>query len=88
MAVIGSLTKAYAQAIFLDGTKKFSDIRTEYVEPVKQHAAANYSKAQIDNALAKGWITQFEYDETLGYKYPDGVIPDDATVIEEIPAVE
>lgn len=68
MTVYASLTKAYAQAIYLDGTKRFSDIRAEYVEPVKQYAAANYSQTQIDNALAQGWITQQEYDDTLAYK--------------------
>jgi hypothetical protein len=75
MAVYPSLTKAYAQAIFIDGTKRFSEIKEEYVEPLKQHAAANYTKSQIDKALANGWITQVEYDETLAYKYPDGIIP-------------
>jgi hypothetical protein len=68
MAIIISLTKAYAQAIYLDGTKKFSEIRPEYVEPVKQYAAANYPLYQIDNALAKGWITQDEYNQTIAYK--------------------
>lgn len=68
MAVIGSLTKAYAQAIYLDGTKKFSDIRSEYVEPVKQHAAANYSDTQIQNALDNGWISEQEYQDTIALK--------------------
>jgi hypothetical protein len=75
MAVYPSLTKAYSQAIFIDGTKRFSEIKPEYIEPVKQHAAATYTKTQIDKALANGWITQMEYDETLAYKYPDGIIP-------------
>jgi hypothetical protein len=75
MAVYPSLTKAYAQAIYIDGTKRFSDIKPDYVEPVKQHAAATYSKTQIDKALVNGLITQMEYDETLTYKYPDGIIP-------------
>jgi hypothetical protein len=68
MAVIGSLTKAYAQAIYLDGTKKFSDIRPEYVEPVKQHSAANYSDTQIQNALDNGWISEQEYQATIALK--------------------
>jgi ribulose bisphosphate carboxylase small subunit len=66
--MITSLVKAYAQAIYLDGTKKFSEIRPEYAEPVKQHAALNYYQEQIDNALAQGWITQQEYDDTMAYK--------------------
>ncbi|MEH7503297.1 hypothetical protein V7152_15010 [Neobacillus drentensis] len=68
MAIITSLVKAYAQAIYLDGTKKFSEIRPEYAESVKQHAAAIYTQEQLDNALAKGYVTQQEYDETIGYK--------------------
>jgi ribulose bisphosphate carboxylase small subunit len=63
-----SLTLAYAKAIYLYGSKRFSDIRPEYVEPVKQYAAINYTVEQIDNALAQGWITQQEYDETMTYK--------------------
>jgi hypothetical protein len=66
--MIASLTKAYAQAIYLDGTKKFSEIRPEYVEAVKQYAATNYTQAQLDNALAQGYITQTEYNETIAYK--------------------
>jgi hypothetical protein len=68
MAVYPSLTKAYAQAIYLDGTKRFIDIKVEYVEPVKQYASSNYTQEQIDNALVKGWITQQEYDDTVAYK--------------------
>jgi hypothetical protein len=67
MAIYPSLTQAYAKAIYIDGTKKFSEIRTEYVEPVKQYAAANYTLEQIDNALARGFITQQEYDDTIAY---------------------
>jgi hypothetical protein len=63
--IYASLTKAYAQAIYLDGTKKFSEIRSEYVEPVKQYAALNYTDEQILNALDNGWISQQEYDETM-----------------------
>jgi membrane peptidoglycan carboxypeptidase len=68
MTIYAGLTKAYAQAIYLDGTKKFPEILPTYVEPVKQYAAANYTQEQIDNALAQGWITQQEYDDTLAYK--------------------
>lgn len=68
MAIYQSLVIAYAKAIYIDGTKKFSEIRAEYVEPVKQYAAANYTDLQIQNALNNGWITQQEYDETMAYK--------------------
>ena len=68
MALIASLTKAYAQAIYLDGTKKFSEIRPEYVESVKKYAAASYTDEQIESALIKGYISNPEYDETMAYK--------------------
>lgn len=68
MAVYPSLTKAYAQAIYIDGTKHFTDIKPEYVEPVKQYAGVNYTRDQIDQALSLGRITQEEYDQTMVYK--------------------
>ncbi|MED1948999.1 hypothetical protein [Brevibacillus centrosporus] len=52
-------------------------IPAEYHEPVKQHAATNftvepYARAdnrtrQIDLALTNGWITQDERDQTVAY---------------------
>lgn len=68
MPIYASLTSAYAKAIYLDGTRQFSTIRPEYVEPTKQYGAANYTIEQIDNALAQEYITQIEYDETLAYR--------------------
>jgi hypothetical protein len=68
LAIYQSLVIAYAKAIYLDGTKKFSEIRPEYVEPVKQYAATNYTNEQIQNALTMGYITQQEYDDTIAYK--------------------
>ena len=68
MLIYAGLTTAYAKAIYIDGTKKFSEIRSEYVEPVKQYAAANYTQQQVDSALEKGFITQQEYEDTLAYK--------------------
>lgn len=65
-----SLTTAYAKAIYKDGTKRFSEIRPEYVEPVKKHAAANYTDADILSALDRQFITDQEFDETMNYKYP------------------
>ena len=66
--IYAGLTTAYAKAIYIDGTKKFNEIRSEYVEPVKQYAATNYTQQQIDLALEKGFITQQEYEDTLAYK--------------------
>lgn len=69
MAIIyESLKQAYARAIYKDYTKKFSEIRVEYVEPVKQYAAANYDQSTLDNALLVGNITAQEYDDTMAYK--------------------
>lgn len=68
MAIYASLTKAYSQAIYIDGTKKFSDIRAEYVVPVKKYAATNYTDVQIAESLDSGYITQQEYDDTIAYK--------------------
>lgn len=65
MPIYASLTTAYAKAIYIDGTKRFPDIRQEYVPYVKQYAADNYTREQIDNALAQGWIAQQEYDDTV-----------------------
>lgn len=68
MPIYASLTAAYAKAIYIDGTKTFPQIRQDYVIPVKQYGAVNYTLEQIDNALALGFITQQEYDDTLSYK--------------------
>lgn len=63
-----SLTNAYAKAIYKDGTKRFPEIRAEYAEPVKQHAANVYSDSDILNALDRQFITEQEFDETMAYK--------------------
>lgn len=76
-----SLVNSYARAIYLDGTKRFADIRAEYVIPVKQYAATGivngvhypvtfngYTDAEITNALNQGYISQLEFDETMAYR--------------------
>lgn len=70
MAIYASLTKAYATAIYIDGSKRFPEIRQEYVEPVKQFASGNYTDEQITNALDMAYITNQEFDDTMAYKYP------------------
>lgn len=67
-AIINSLKVAYSTAIYRHGTKSFPDIMTAYVTPVKEYASATYTKADIDRALASGWITDEEYAETAGGK--------------------
>jgi hypothetical protein len=61
-------TSTFARSIFLYGTNKLATIPAEYVEPVKEYAAATYTQAQLDHALAQGFITQQEYDDTVAYK--------------------
>lgn len=61
------LTKQYAVCVFIYGTRKFNTVEPNYVEPVKQYAAANYTLDQINNALAKGYITEQEHAETIAY---------------------
>jgi hypothetical protein len=67
MTIYPFRASTYARNIYLFGTASFSTISQEYVEPVKEYAALHYTLAQIDNALAQGWITQQEYDDTIGY---------------------
>jgi len=61
------LVRVYAYQIYIDGYKRFSDINATYHEEIKQYAAANFTLQQIDSALARGWLTQQEYDDTVGY---------------------
>jgi hypothetical protein len=68
MPIYTTLAAAYARAIYLDGTKKFSDIKPEYIDPVKQYAGANYTQEQIDGAFYNKFITSKEYADTLSYK--------------------
>lgn len=70
MAVLEFRRNTYARNIYLYGTNSFQTVPTEYVEPIKQYAAATFSNEQIKNALDKGWITQQEYDDTMAIKYP------------------
>lgn len=62
------LVKAYAVNIYRYGNRTFDTIPTEYHSYVKQYAGENFSLTEIDEALAKGYITEQEYTETLAYK--------------------
>lgn len=57
----------YARNIYLYGSEKLSTIPAHYVEPVKEYAASTYPKSDLDAALAKSYITQQEYDDTMNY---------------------
>jgi hypothetical protein len=68
MAIYSFRTSSYARDIYLYGNRRLADIPLEYHEPVKQYAATNFTHEQIDNALAKNFISQEEYDQTMAYK--------------------
>ncbi|MDB5054447.1 MAG: hypothetical protein JWM44_2497 [Bacilli bacterium] len=72
---------SYARNIYIFGTTSFSLIDPAYVNPVKVYAATGvangvhspadfngYSDAELNNALAQGWITQQEYDDTIALR--------------------
>lgn len=64
-------TQSYARAIYVYGTNRltardgYPGVAEGYYTPVQQYSATTYTKAQMDLALASGWITQIEYDETV-----------------------
>jgi hypothetical protein len=74
MAIYSFRTSTYARSIYLYGTERltardgYNGVPAEYYTPVEQYAAANYRLDQIDNALAQGWISQAEYEETVAFK--------------------
>ena len=59
------LVKMYATNIITYGNRNFGTIPENYVQPVKEYIAVNYTDWQIDNALAKGYITEQEYTEIM-----------------------
>lgn len=63
-----SLVIAYAKAIYKDGTRRFPEIRQEYVPYVKKYAGENYSDSDILRALDLTYITMQEFDETMEHK--------------------
>lgn len=65
MAVYSFRVGPYARSTYLYGTVTFATMPVEYHQPVKQYASDYFTPWQIDEALAKGYITQQEYDETV-----------------------
>ncbi|OGX78213.1 hypothetical protein A6395_13405 [Exiguobacterium sp. SH31] len=63
-----SLVIAYAKAIYKDGTRRFPEIRQEYVPHVKKYAGENYSDSDILRALDLTYITTQEFDKTMAFK--------------------
>ncbi|KKC45822.1 hypothetical protein VE23_25205 [Paenibacillus sp. D9] len=77
MAIILSfLVGSYARDIFLYGNRTFPSIKPDYVQPVKQYAAATYSYDQVDNALSRGWITAQEHAHTTALMPPRPAPPE------------
>jgi hypothetical protein len=64
-------TGTYSRSIYLYGTQRFTTrdgytgIPAEYVQPVKEYAAKNFTLYETDDALTQTWITQQEYDDTV-----------------------
>ncbi|CEG26019.1 hypothetical protein [Bacillus sp. B-jedd] len=73
------LVRGYAYSIFVDGMRTFSGTNDSYHQEIKQYAAENFTVEQLDNALAKGWITQREYDDTVALRITD---PEDPAIIQ------
>jgi hypothetical protein len=80
MAVLSFRASIYATNIYLHGNYSLTSIPTEYYIPVEIYAMtgkvngvnypANFTGfglAQIQDALANGYITQTQYDETIAY---------------------
>ena len=59
------LVKMYATNIITYGNRNFGTIPENYVQPVKEYIALNYTDWQIDNALVQDYITEQEYTEIM-----------------------
>jgi hypothetical protein len=64
--LINSLKIAYSTAIYRHGTKRFPEILPAYVVPVKEYAATTYHLTDIDKAKDNNFITEDEYQDTIG----------------------
>lgn len=73
MALLGFRTSTYARNIYIFGTTSFDSIPAEYHEAVKQFGATTYTDFQLREARRKLFVSEQEYQETLAYKYPDGL---------------
>lgn len=71
MSILTFKVSTDARCIYLYGTRSFSEETEGYVIPIQQYAAKTFSRSQIDDALAKGWIMQEQYDATICYVSSD-----------------
>jgi hypothetical protein len=62
------MVRNYSYAIYIDGIRKFADVNEGYHAEIKQYAATNFSDDKISSALANGWITQQEYEDTMALR--------------------
>lgn len=74
MAVHAFRTNTFSRNIYLYGTERltardgYGGVPAEYYTPVEQRGAELYTDQQLSDALAKGYINQVEYDETLAFR--------------------
>lgn len=62
---------SYARTIYLDGSKTFEQAIAEdikYEQAIEGYASTGFAYSQIDDALAKGYISQERYDATIVLK--------------------
>lgn len=62
------LTKAYAVNIITYGNRNFSTIPADYVQPVKEYIAQNFTDIQIDKAIENGYITEQDFTDIMTIK--------------------
>lgn len=62
------LTKAYAVNIITYGNRNFSTIPADYVQPVKEYIAQNFTDIQIDKAIESGYITEQDFTDIMTLK--------------------
>lgn len=60
-------------------SKKFNLVRTYY-------KGGFWTKRQVENAVKKGWITEYEYEEITGESYP--VQKEEEVVVAAAPVTE
>jgi hypothetical protein len=65
----------YARDIYLYGKQRLENIPAEYYTPVEDYAAKNFTRDQINRALASGYITQTQYNETIALITNEVVLP-------------
>lgn len=73
MTILPFRVSSYAFSIYIGGTYRlterdgFTGVAEGYYTPVEQLAATKYSRKQIDNAYANGFINEQEYNETIAF---------------------